>query len=148
MSAHIQLISKEQTWDLRSRVLRPGMPLEKSQFGGDLTPQAFHVGAIDDTEKVLACASFHEEIFPEFPDKFAFRLRGMAAYEEYRGQGLGKRILLFAERELHKRQVEVLWFNAREAAFEFYTKHGYLLLGEMFDLPGIGPHKVMYKHLL
>jgi predicted GNAT family N-acyltransferase len=148
MNPHIQLVSKEQTWDLRSRVLRPGMPLEKSQFGGDLSPQSFHVAAVDDDGKVLACGTFHEEIFPDFPEKKAYRLRGMATDPDYRGLGFGKRIMLFAERELHKRQCEVLWFNARESAFTFYAQFGFVFTGEMFDLPGIGPHKVMYKTLL
>ena len=148
MIAHIQLISKEQTWDLRSRILRPGQPLDNCKFGGDLAPQTFHVGALDENERVIACGTFHEEIFSEFPGKLAYRLRGMATEPDLRGRGLGKRILMFSQRELLKRQCDILWFNAREKAFPFYLKQGFIFIGDMFDLPGIGLHKVMYKPLL
>ena len=36
-----------------------------------------------------------------------------------------------------------LWFNARTTAAAFYSRFGFVVQGDGFDLPGIGPHVVM-----
>lgn len=83
--------------------------------------------------------------FPEA--KNPYRLRGMATDNAYRGMGLGSQILQHGEMLLKVMNCDLLWFNAREIAFPFYEKNGFKITGDMFDIPGAGPHKVMYKWL-
>ena len=77
----------------------------------------------------------------------AYQLRGMAVLSEYQGKGLGMRILKSGEEALIERKAEILWMNARLVAVPFYEKQGYQKKGTAFDIPGIGPHFIMFKRL-
>jgi len=39
----------------------------------------------------------------------------------------------------------MLWFNARTVAVPFYEKHGFATRGDEFEIPGVGPHYVMWQ---
>lgn len=77
----------------------------------------------------------------------AYQLRGMAVLEEYQGKGVGKILLTFAENLAKEKDTQTLWMNARVSALDFYRNSGYKILGEVFEVPGIGPHYVMFKKL-
>ena len=142
----IQLITSEQTWDLRHRVLRP----HQTAYQGnpqDKNPSSFHVGFLQN-EKIVGIASFHEEPFAELKASKPYRLRGMATDPLAQKQNIGKQVLEFSFQHLQSLNCDLLWCNAREKAFPFYEKMGFLYLGPLFDIEGIGPHKVMYKYLL
>jgi len=40
---------------------------------------------------------------------------------------------------------DLLWCNARTSASGFYTRLGFAVVGEAFELPGIGPHHLMHR---
>src|SRR5689334_20036248 len=82
--------------DLRHVILRTGLPREKAYFPGDELPTTLHVAAVRGDE-VVGCASFHLNEWQELP---AYQLRGMATAESTRRQGVGRRMLDFAEAEL------------------------------------------------
>ena len=46
-----------------------------------------------------------------------------------------------------KTDVEILWCNARITAFGFYEKMDFKILGEVFDILKLGPHKTGYIEL-
>lgn len=145
MSAYeIKFIIPLQTWDLRHRVLRPHQTLAECVYSQDELINSFHVGAFLN-EKIVCVASFHFEENPNLPAENPFRLRGMATDPAFHKQGLGKMVMQFGQEELFRKKCDLLWFNAREIAFPFYEKLGFKYLGPLFDMPGIGPHKVMYK---
>jgi ribosomal protein S18 acetylase RimI-like enzyme len=48
---------------------------------------------------------------------------------------------------LKERGVSYLWCNARTSAIGFYEKLGMKVISEEFEIPVIGPHKVMIRHL-
>ena len=79
--------------------------------------------------------------------KKPYRLRGMATDFIYHRQGLGQKIIHAALVELKIRNCDLLWFNARTSAELFYLKLGFTADNTVFELPLIGPHKVMYKWL-
>jgi GNAT superfamily N-acetyltransferase len=131
---------------LRHRILRPHQSIQDCAFPQDQWLTTFHVGAIS-SGQVVSVATFHEEAFPKLPAKQPYRLRGMATDNNSQGKGIGRRVLELGIEELKSRGCDLLWCNAREIAFPFYEKIGMKYEGPMFDIPSIGPHKVMYLYL-
>ena len=41
---------------------------------------------------------------------------------------------------------EYVWANARVSACEFYEKLNYQIVGEPFDIEGVGKHVLIVKH--
>ena len=39
---------------------------------------------------------------------------------------------------------EPMWCNARAHVVDFYARHGWTGVGELFDIPAIGPHLRMH----
>ena len=140
----IKSISASQTYAIRKEVLRDGLDLPVV-FDGDTAVTSFHLGAFDQNE-LVAVSSYLKTNNPEF-QKEQYQLRGMATRPAHRGKGCGKAMLLKAEEMLQEKECQLLWFNAREVALNFYIKLGYQVLGDPFDIPVIGLHYVMFKKL-
>ena len=140
-------ITPEQSFDLRNRVLRGSRPVESCNYAEDRFETTFHIGVLEN-DKILSNGTLMLQAHKHFPQShLPYRLRGMATDPEYQKQGHGKLILAAAEAELRKRGADLLWFNARVSAEEFYRKCGFLAVEEVFDIAQVGPHKVMYKWL-
>ena len=43
--------------------------------------------------------------------------------------------------------IELLWCDARLEATGFYERLGFKMKGEIYNVPNIGPHKLMYIEL-
>lgn len=143
----ISIAAPEELRPLRSRVLRPGLPFETTFFEGDDRPTTLHLAGRIGGE-VVCIATFVSQVHPELPAVMPYRLRGMATAEHFQGRGLGRQILEYGMQLLRERECDLLWANAREEAFPFYEKMNFYFHGEMFDIPTVGPHKVIYKHLI
>lgn len=118
---------------LRLAVLRPGQPSEAAVWALDDDPESVHLGAFLD-----GCCVGIASVVPE--DRW--RLRGMAVEPSLRGAGIGAALVA----ELQSRfgaAGRPLWCNARTTAAGFYVRLGFVIEGEPFDVPGIGPHVVM-----
>ncbi|MCL1932788.1 MAG: GNAT family N-acetyltransferase, partial [Candidatus Azobacteroides sp.] len=74
------------------------------------------------------------------------QLRQMAVAPSYQRKGLGKKLLLFAEKTAKENQYSVIRMHARKTAVGFYEKSGYVITGEEFTEVGI-PHFEMAKRL-
>ncbi len=140
----VRRVPAESTLHLRSSTLRQGLPLEASIFDNDDLPETIHYGAFL-SDSLVGVGTFFPEKFPGLAARHPFRLRGMAVDPQVRRSGAGRALLVAAEKDLRAAGVDLLWFNAREAAFSFYSAVGYEFFGELFDIPGVGPHKVMFK---
>lgn len=142
-----EFIQAKDCVDLRSRILRPGLDVKYSIYAEDDFESTFHLGISRDN-KIICNGTFMKNICPHFlTETSAYRLRGMATDLNFQNQGLGRTILQKAEILLKEKNCKMLWFNARASAFDFYLKCGYEIIGEMFDIPQVGPHKVMFKKL-
>ena len=145
---HIQFISTEQCMDLRTRILRPGQDIKHCQYNEDGDSHTFHLGVLNKENKIICNGTFMRTNHALFPNaQNAYRLRGMATDKDYQGQGLGTLLLQEAFNILKVRGCDFLWCNAREKAFLFYERHGFKTIGDMFEIPGAGPHKVMWKNI-
>lgn len=143
----VQIISAEETIDLRSRILRPGQNLELCHYPEDHLSTTFHLG-IREKNHVICNGTFIQQAHIQFPHaKLPYRLRGMASDKDFQGRGLGSRLLKEAFVHLKNKNCDLIWFNARVSAEGFYDKLGFQKIEEIFDIPTIGPHKVMYCSL-
>lgn len=143
----IREISAEETYPVRRPVLRPGRPAEECVFGGDELSSTLHLGVFLG-EKLVAVASFMQQQNALFEAHLQYQLRGMAVLEDLQKMGLGEELLLAGEKLLKERFKKLLlWFNARETAIGFYEKYGYQTRGDLFMIPNVCPHIVMYKQL-
>lgn len=143
----VKQIQAEDTIDLRSRILRPGQKIELCRYPEDHLPTSFHLGIFEGTH-VICNGTFIQQGNPHFPQaQLPYRLRGMASDKPYQGCGLGSTLLKEALVYLKKKSCDLIWFNARVSAEGFYKKLGYQKIDEIFDIPTIGPHKVMYQWL-
>lgn len=140
------LIASQETLALRHQVLRPHQSIQDCIYPDDNSENTFHVGGYHQGV-LVGVATFLAEAHPDFQASRPFRLRGMATHHSLHGQGVGRKVLSFGIHEVQRRGGDFLWCNARESAFGFYQKLDLQLHGELFEIQGIGPHKVMYKYL-
>ena len=121
--------------ELRYRVLREplGLPKSASAFAGDDAPETTHLIAVTDSGDAIGCATL-------LRDGDALQLRGMAVDDGWHGKGVGRAIL---DAVYAQAQGRALWCNARLTAEPFYSKCDWEPEGDVFDVPGVGPHVVM-----
>lgn len=155
--------------DLRWRVLRAGMPRESAVFDHDDAPTSAHFAARDAAGAVVGCVSLHRRPFPDTPPLGAgygetlraagvldsppvWQLRGMAVDASARGTGVGAALLHAVEGHAAAAAARngappAMWCNARKPAVPFYTRHGWVVVSDEFDVPTAGPHRRMLRTL-
>ena len=72
----------------------------------------------------------------------------MATSPELRSRGIGAALLAACEKHAREHSGTRLWCNARIAARAFYERGGWVVEGDVFDIPTIGLHYLMSKPLL
>jgi predicted GNAT family N-acyltransferase len=145
MDYEIRTITPAETVTLRQLLLRPHQKPEECVYPHDNSERSFHLGAFADQQQV-SIASFLHDSYPELPEpESQYRIRGMATLTEFRNAGIGTELLTKGLTMLKEKRALRVWCNARESAFTFYEKAGFVALGDMFELPGIGPHKVLWR---
>jgi ribosomal protein S18 acetylase RimI-like enzyme len=143
----VRFIGTEETYPLRNLVLRPNKPVESVFLERDNDPDSFHLGAFIEAN-VISVGSFHRASHQRFVETHQYQLRKMATSPDFRKMNAGRKLIEFAFEELKTRNTELLWCNAREVAIAFYKKLGFETASGFFDVPGIGPHKLMYIKLI
>ena len=140
----IEEVPLDDIIDLRCRVLRPGLPRDSARFVQDRRPGSFHLAYRDDAGEVVSCVTFVPEDLDGMP---AWRFRGMATDEARRGEGLGSQVLKAGLAGVAARGGGLVWCNARVSALHFYRRHGFTERGDVFDIPDIGPHVILTRHV-
>lgn len=130
----------EEILSLRQRVLRKNLPELSPRFDGDELPSTRHFGTFLE-DRAVACLTVLVSLWEKEP---AYQLRGMAVDPSLKQSGLGRNLLEFAVKEMHRESdVRLWWCNARVSALGFYEKLGWKIVSEEFDIPRIGPHRKM-----
>jgi GNAT superfamily N-acetyltransferase len=149
----VKFISGRATLPLRSAVLRNHLPEAQCVFPTDEVPGAFHLGYFLEDELVCV-ASFLPNDHPgqlistsNLEGGEGYQLRGMATDKRHTGKGFGAALVNFAKDHLKNLQASYLWCNARQVAVGFYSKLGFAIVSEEFNIPGIGPHYEMLVRL-
>ena len=133
----IKVIKPEGVFPLRRAVLRKNMPNEPHEFLGDFDENTFHLGYFEKNELI--------GIVTLMKNGNIAQLRGMAVADNHQGKGIGKKLVLEAEKILLNEKISKIWMNARENAVPFYEKLGYKIEGEVFIIKPIGFHYLMSK---
>lgn len=71
----------------------------------------------------------------------------MGVLDEFQKNGYGNLIIEYAEALLKKKNINILWCNAREIAVNFYNKNGFQITGSPFNIETVGKHYTMFKRL-
>ncbi|MCB9684348.1 MAG: GNAT family N-acetyltransferase [Alphaproteobacteria bacterium] len=123
---------------MRHAVLRPGRPRETALFAGDEDADTRHWGALLD-DRIVGVVSVMAAPAPDGIDA-DWQLRGMAVLSELQGAHVGAALV----RTVHAEVAAPMWCNARAAVEGFYARQGWRAVGELFEIPPIGPHRRMW----
>jgi GNAT superfamily N-acetyltransferase len=102
---------------------------------------AFAVGAFEDGELVAVGL-----IGPEGEPR-AWRVRGMAALPEARGQGAGTSVLDALLEHARAHGATRVWASVRLPARTLYERAGFRAISDEYQEPMIGPHVRMSRDL-
>lgn len=145
MNIEIKPIHFEETYPIRQVVLRPNLPKSTCFFEGDQEDTTFHFGLFE-TNILVGIISLFKNNHDYFSEINQYQIRGMAVLPEYQKLGFGQKLVEYSQNYLKQKNTDLIWFNAREKAVGFYSKIGYRVFGEAFEIPTVGTHYVMYKH--
>ena len=146
LKTEIKKVSAEIIRPLRHIELRKGEDFSTTSYLRDEDKETFHMACVKE-EKIAACATFYPESSRKLEAESPYRLRGMATDSSFQRQGYATYLMKESFKELKKRNCDMLWCNARLVAVEFYKYNGFKIIGDLFDIPEIGPHYYMYKEI-
>jgi GNAT superfamily N-acetyltransferase len=148
----VELVDAQVVRPLRRAVLRPDQPVENSRYPADDDPSSAHAAiSLPDPrhtgpDTVVAVGTVVRDRPPWEPQRLdGWRVRGMATRPDARRQGLGGLILDALLSHVVSHGGGLVWCNARVPAQGLYARLGFVTLGEVFDIPGIGPHIQMWR---
>lgn len=136
----------EEILALRHAALRPGLPMDAARFEGDAEAGTRHFGAfLPATRDPVGCVSCMRR---PLDGADAWQVRGMATRADLAGSGIGRALLAFALAALRAEDgPTVAWCNARVTALGFWLRTGWTISSGVFDIPGVGPHRVLRRTL-
>ena len=146
LKVNITKVDAEKVRALRHSELRKGQDFSTTSYLEDYEVDTFHMVCIVD-EKIVTCATFYPEKFIKIKSDNAYRLRGMATASNFQRKGYATDLMIESFKELKGKESDLLWCNARLVAVDFYESLGFKIIGEIFDIEGIGPHYYMYKEI-
>lgn len=153
----VKFVQLETILELRRRVLQPGQP---AVFPEDCQASTLHVAVFPPkrarglfSDEPVCCATL--VLIDQVEGTPYYQLRGMATDPTWQKCGLGSRLLAWIEKSFRNWMIATLqtptvylWCNARVSAIPFYEKQGWRCSGDVFDIPDVGPHRRMDKHVL
>ena len=124
---------------LRNEILR--LPLGLHILDEDLSSEreSHHIG-IFENQRCIACC-----VLKRVTDK-EIRMRQLAVHTDYRGKGLSKTVIEYAEKLALQKGYKRIILHARQHVQKLYEKLGYSVEGDYFIEVGIS-HICMYKNL-
>ncbi len=144
----VRVVPVEATAALRHDVLRPHQTIEEMVLPGESDPGTTAFAAVAADGAVVGTAVVLPEPCPWRPDRRdGWRLRGMATAPEWRGQGVGTRVLGAAIDHVADNGGGLVWCHARTPARSLYERAGFAAYGDVWDEPVIGPHIGMWREV-
>jgi len=147
MDFALRTISAADTHRLRHRVLRPNQPPAAAAYPLDRQADAAHFGCFV-ADGLVGVASVYREDPDGATESREFRVRGMAVDPARQGAGMGRALLAACVDHARSLGGSRVWCNARVTASDFYSRCGFRQSGPEFDLPPLGPHRVMVLSLV
>lgn len=140
MSPDVRVVEAATTAALRREVLRGGR--DHPPLGDEPGDGSLHLGAYDGAHEGARLVG-SGNVRPVGPGEW--RVRGMAVEPSYRGHGVGTAVLdaLLAHVDAHGGGL--VWCHARTTARTLYERAGFVVEGEEWVDPDIGPHVRMAR---
>lgn len=123
----IRSIMAADTLDIRQAVLWPGLPRHDLMLEEDA--EGTHFGAFVDGEIVA--------IISLFRTPHGVRFRKFATLSDWRGNGIGTRLLRHALSWAQAEGADRIWCDARLSAKAFYERLGFEAEGNVFQKAGV-----------
>ena len=148
----VEFVTAETTWALRQEVLRPGRAVADCVYPGEDDPRAAHAAAVGRAVPAgpTSCPGRRGRhprraaLGRGPPRRLADPGHGHPARQPGAGvSAAGVLDLLIGHVAAHGGGL--LWCNARTPALHLYERAAFLPRGEVFELPEIGPHQVMWR---
>lgn len=141
----IKPISSYETHTIRKIVLRPNQDAKSVIFEGDDTESTCHFGLYVN-ENLVSVASIYKRSL-ENESLNSWQIRAIATLPEHQGKGYGSKLLKSCISSVKKKNGNYIWCNARKKAVDYYKKFGFEIVGNEFEIAGIGPHYVMFLNI-
>jgi predicted kinase/N-acetylglutamate synthase-like GNAT family acetyltransferase len=116
----------QKSLDFRYKILREPLRLSWSKKDLDGEESQFHISAICE-QKIVGTVVLKPV------SKTRIKLRQMAVDESLQGNGIGKKLVLFAENLSKSKGFQEIEMIARMSALDFYKKLGYKTEGDEFE---------------
>lgn len=129
---------KEICYQIRRTVFVEGQGIAEELDTDGLDDQAEHVIMYKDNQPA-GCARLRYT-------ENNMKLERLAVLESFRGQGLGKELMLFVDEYAKEKQVDKVIMSAQQYLEKFYNSLDYQRDGDVFTEVGI-PHVKMYKEV-
>jgi predicted GNAT family N-acyltransferase len=125
----------ENHLDLRFRVLRVGMPRGSEHYPDvdDDIRTKFLCAFVG--QKMVGCSTLQVDA----RKGCKYRIRGMAVDSSFRNLGIGSDIVKSLQDEAKKENTGI-WCNARIRAVPMYSRCGFKIVSDIFEIEDIGPH--------
>lgn len=124
---------------LRDKILREPINLMFSEEELYLENDQIHVGCFEG-EKVVGCFSLVKL------NSDSLKMRQVCVDSDTQQQGIGKKMMQYAEKWAKENNYTTIECHARESAVPYYEKHGYQTEGKLFREVSL-PHLKMKKSL-
>jgi len=149
LDIHIRPMTSLEVRPLRLEVLRAVMLNQTVHFDGDDDATTIHLGAFDQDQNNVGVSTWMQRPFPLAEEHKALQLRGMATAVNVQGKGIGALLLVAGQSHGRESGAHLIWANARDAALNFYNRHGYSTVGEGFiETVTQLPHHKVVKYLV
>ena len=143
----VKLISASSTYIIRNKVLWPHKKIDDCNLLIDNLKSTYHFGSYLD-HKLISVGTFLEEKNPNFESTlYQYRLRAMGTLNNFERLSGGKSIIKFALTFFKEKKIDLIWCDAREIAIPFYKNIGFNSIGDIYEIPIIGKHKLMYIYI-
>ena len=141
-------ITTDETYALRTAVLRAGTPTSDPKYAEDSKHGTVHLGIFDANKILIATSTWVFNPWQHDSSAMAIQLRGMAVATSHQKSGLGK--LLLDSGIIHAKTLNAkyVWAKARDSALDFYLRNNFVSFGDGFT-EGVTqmPHHLVVQKL-
>ncbi|MGA1366681.1 MAG: GNAT family N-acetyltransferase, partial [Ilumatobacteraceae bacterium] len=125
-------ITTEETYALRTAVLRADTPTSDPKYAEDSKLGTVHLGVFDQDRVLIATSTWVINPWQDDPSAIAIQLRGMAVATKYQKSGLGKLLLDSGITHAKTHNAKYVWAKARDSALNFYLRNNFVSVGDGF----------------
>ena len=141
-------IANEETYGLRTAVLRANMPNADPKYAEDTQPDTIHLGIFDQNKALIGTSTWAIKPWQNDESASAVQLRGMAVATSHQSLGLGKLLLDAGVGHAKTLDAKYIWAKARDSALAFYLRNNFVSVGDSFT-EGVTqlPHHLVVREI-